>query len=125
MTVPVMDLSGTVLDLASGSYTVTRTVPGTTGTDGRFEPGSSTPVTVTASVQPLSGRDLLRLPEGLRTKELIKIYSPTQLYVQGAGQDPDVISVRGVSYQIETAEQWGDDGSYWKMVARKVGRAAP
>lgn len=121
----VMDLSGVVLDLASGVYTITRITPGTYGTDGRFVPGTQSTFTIQASVQPLDGRDLLRLPEGLRTHELLKVYSPTQLFVQGAGQDPDVITLQATPYQVEVAEQWGDDGNYWKMIVRKVGRLAP
>lgn len=121
----VMDLSGVVLNLASGSYTVTRSAPGSTGSDGRWVAGATSPLTIMASVQPLNGRDLLRLPEGERTTERVKVYSPMQLFVPGAGQDADVITVAGIQYQIETAEQWGANGAYWKMIARKVGRQSP
>ncbi len=114
-----------ILDLASGIYPVTRSLPGTYGTEGRFIPGTQSFFTISASVQPLEGRDLLRLPDGLRTHELLKVYSPTQLFVQGAGQDPDQITLQGVQFQVETSEQWGDDGNYWKMIVKKVGRAAP
>lgn len=121
----VIDLSETVLDLASGSYAVTRTTPGTYGTDGRFIPGTPTTFNITASVQPLNGRDLLRLPDGLRTSELLRVYSPTRLFVQGAGQDPDVITIEGIPHQVETCETWGPDGNYWKMLVRSVRRLAP
>lgn len=121
----VIDLSDVVLDLASGSYTVTRTTPGGYGTDGRFVPGTPSTLTIQASVQPARGQDLLLLPEGMRTEETLKVYSPTRLFTQGAGQDPDVITVAGITYKVMTAEQWGPDGAYWKILASKIGRAAP
>jgi hypothetical protein len=120
-----IDMSGVVLDLMTGAYTVTRTTPATTGSDGRAVSGTPSTLGISASVQPLNGRDLLRLPEGMRTMELLKVYSPTQLFVQGAAQDPDTIAVDGIDYQVETAEQWGDSGNYWKMLVRKVGREGP
>ena len=121
----VLDLSGTVLELASGTYTVTRSNPGTYGTDGRLSLGSTSTFTITASVQPLNGRDLLRLPDGERTTERLKVYTPTQLFTQGAGQAPDVITVAGINYQVETAEVWGPDGNYYKLIVRSIGRQAP
>jgi len=122
----VMDLSSVISDLASGTtYAVTRRAPATYDADGRLVPGSTTALVITASIQPLEGRDLLRLPEGLRTKELLKIYSSTQLFVQGAGQDPDTVIYQGFPYQVETAEQWGENGNFWKMIVRKADRLAP
>lgn len=116
-----MDLSGVVLGLASGSYSVARSLGGYDG-DGRYYPGTISTFNIQASVQPLKGRDLLRLPEGLRTEELVTIYTPTQLFTQGANQDPDVVTVAGLQYQVQTVEQWGPDGSYWKAIAAKLGR---
>lgn len=41
--------------------------------DGRWHQGTQTSATITASVQPASGRDLMRLPEGLRTGDVVTI----------------------------------------------------
>jgi hypothetical protein len=121
----VFDLSGVVLDLASGSYTVTRGSPTTGGTDGRAVVASPSTFSIKASVQPLNGRDLLRLPEGERSTERVKVYSPTQLFTTGAGQVADLISVLGISYEVETAQVWGPNGNFWKMICRAVRRSAP
>lgn len=121
----LFDLTDVVANLGSGSYTVTRTVPGGYGSDGRWQPGTPSTLTINASVQPLNGRDLERLPEGERTTERLKVYSATRLFTSGAGQDPDVITVEGVDHQVETAETWGPNGNYWKMIVRSVRRQAP
>lgn len=112
-------------DLMTGTYTVTRSAAGAYGTDGRFVAGSTSTFSITASVQPLDGRDLLRLPEGLRTSEVLKIYTKTRLFVQGAGQDPDSVAIDGVPHQIEMVETWGPAGNFYKAYARAVGRQAP
>ena len=127
----LFDLSGVISDLATpGTFAVSRRAPGAL-TNGRFFPANPTTINIVASIQPLSGRDLERgralerLPEGLRTRELLKVYSATQLFVQGAGQDPDVLTISGTQYQVQTAEQWGPDGNYWKMIVAKIGRQSP
>ncbi len=104
---------------------IIRIAPGSYGADGRFNEGPGTNMTIVASVQPSDGRDLLRLPEGLRTHEVLRVYSATEMKVQGAGQDPDWIIIDGFRYQCQTAEQWGRDGNFWKMLVSKIGRAAP
>lgn len=122
----VFDLSGVVSTLASGSYTVTRGSPTTGGSDGRAVVATPSTFSVVASVQPLNGRDLLRLPEGERSTERVKVYANTQLFVSGAGQVADLITVAGIQYEVETAQAvLGADGNYWKMVCRSVQRQAP
>jgi hypothetical protein len=61
----------------------------------------------------------------MRTSELMKVYSPTRLFTQGAGQYPDIITIEGIPHQVETSEAWGPDGAFWKMIVRSVGRQAP
>ena len=52
-----------------------RTAAGSWGTDGRYNPGGTTDTDITASVQPLSGRDRQKLPEGDRTRHGKKVYT--------------------------------------------------
>lgn len=130
-----MNLAGVVESLATGTYTVTRTAPGTYGgglpvglgggvgsDDGRYRPGATSTFAIRASVQPLAGRDLLRLPEGLRTRQTIKVYTATALRTADApdGAGADVIAYQGDSYQIETVEPWAEAGGFYKAIAAKV-----
>lgn len=115
-----MDFSSVVLSFAS-SYTVIRRSPSAFGSDGRLDAPSTSTLSVRACVQPVTGRDLQRLPEGLRTQEILAVYSMTELYTQGTSQAPDLISIDGDSYEVQSVERWGNLGAYWKAIVLKVG----
>ena len=52
--------------------------------DGRWISGSETPMTISATVQPVGGRDLNILPSGLKHEHTFKVITETELY---AGED--------------------------------------
>jgi len=101
----------------TGAYTVTRRGP-TTSVGGRATLAGSSTFTIQASVQALSGRDLQRLPEGMRVQELRKLYTPTQLQAIGA---PDVVSIDGSSWEVQTVEDWSGLGNFFKVIVQRVG----
>lgn len=114
-----MNFAPNILSFQTGTYTVTRRGPTVVGSDGRADLASSTTFTVTASVQHLTGRDLQRLgPEGLRTSERRKLYTTTSLRVVGA---PDVLSIDGASWEVESIERYDVLGNYYKVIVRRVG----
>jgi hypothetical protein len=117
-----MSLSDAILSLSTGTYTVTRPGAGT-WTNGVFVEGTASTFQIQASVQPASARDLLRLPEGERTSDVIAIYTPTELR---ASSQPDRtlsdrITYRGALYELEHVEFW-ESGGFWKCLARKIER---
>lgn len=116
-----MNLADTVASLASGTYTVTRYSASAYGTDGRLDAPTTSTFSILASVQPLTGRDLQRLPEGLRTAELLAVFTETELKTQGATQDPDSVSIDGFSYEVQTVDRWGTLGNYYRAVVAKKG----
>lgn len=111
-----MNLASTVLSFAS-TYTVVRQDKGVYDANGKFVPAPTTTISVLASVQPLRGKDLQNLPEGLRNEDLLKVYTTTELRVAG-DYAPDAIMVDGQAYEVQTVERWGEFG-YWKAIARK------
>jgi hypothetical protein len=113
-----VNLSGVVTSLSSGTYTVTRRGPTTVGADGRADAAMPTTLTVIASVQPMGGRELQRLPEGLRVAERRAFYTPTALKVIGA---PDVVSIDGEDWEVESVEAWGNLGAYFKAIVARIG----
>lgn len=113
-----MNLSGVVISLASGTYTVTRRGSTTVGSDGRADAASSSTLVVTASVQPMSGRELQRLPEGLRVAERRNFFTPTALQVTAA---PDIVRIDGEDWEVESVQAWGTLGTYFLAVIAKVG----
>ncbi len=114
-----MDLSSVILDFAS-DYTVTRYTGVGSYSDGVHVPPASSTLTVKAVVQPMSGRELERLPEGLRAGEVQVVYSLERLRAKAPNETPDQISIGGASWQVETSEDWQVLGNYYRSVVRKV-----
>lgn len=63
---------------------------------------------IAASVQPAGGRDLLKLPEGLRTEDVVKIFTDDALQVgnETDGQVADRIVHLDEEYEVVEAESW-------------------
>lgn len=80
-----------------------------------------TTLSITACVQPLTGRELERLPEGLRGAEVLKLWTPTQLYAKTDSQSPDLIGIDGDTYECSNVERWDTLGSYFKALVLKTG----
>lgn len=78
-------------------------------------------VMVQASVQPVTGRELEVLPEGLRSKAVVKIYSNVELVPLRDGQKSDILEWRGQSYEISMkADYQSDVINHFKYYATKV-----
>lgn len=117
--VNVTDIESIVEDFAD-PYVVTRqgavnydTVPG------QPTAAASTTVNITACVQAPSGRDLMRMPEGLREEQTRIVYTGTALQLLPS---PDTIAIEGADWQLETVEPFGA-GAYFKCVVRRLQEA--
>jgi hypothetical protein len=122
--VSVIDLSGVVESLASHETLAVKRPPSGVYVDGRYSAGATTNFTVLASVQPLTGEDLLVLPEGERTDDAIEIFTLEKLQPsqQGAAELGDLVTYLGRDYRIRLAEDWGANGNYYRSVATRVGQ---
>lgn len=113
------DFAVDVIDtFATGeAYIVTRRKTGTIQ-NGRNVPGGHSTLEIVASVQPASGRDLLRLPEERRATETRVIFTATQLLVggQGAAFEADLVTIDGVQWEIQNVENW--PGGYTRAMAQ-------
>ena len=86
----------------SQSFTITR--PGSASV---YDPDSGlmikpdlTTTSATGNVQPLSGKELDRLPEGLKLRESILIISTNQM------NPDDIITYAGKTYKVTPLENW-------------------
>jgi hypothetical protein len=117
-----MDLAGLVESFATGTYTVTRN-PTAPFVRGVAQPSTQQTFAIRASVQPASGKDLLRLPEGRRSNETRVIYTTTKLFVGDAGDDyePDTVSIDGADWEVQHVETWvqaGLQGTGYRCIAQ-------
>lgn len=83
-------------------FTVTRTAPGSY-VSGNWVEGAASAIPITATIQPVSDKDLQMLPSGSRASDMVKIYTETELKTvgdQGANQSPDRITWQGSVYEI-------------------------
>ena len=76
--------------------------------NGFWVAGTDTTLTIKASVQPLSGKDIELLPEGKRLAGGYKLFTNDTLKVaiEGTGQDGDIVSIYGFDYEVVGQEVW-------------------
>ena len=111
---------GAIASLANATLTVTRTQAGTMA-DGIETPGTSATFTITASVQPLDGRELQALPEGERGSEIRVIYTTTELKTRTATTATDRVEIDGEPYEVISVATWKAWGStHYRCLASRV-----
>lgn len=115
----VLDLGPVVLSFKTGTYAVTRRGPATY-VNGRKTDAAPTVVNVDGCVQPVTGRDLQRLPEGRRGGETIKILTVVELFTEDASHAADTLSIDGYTWEVASAERWGTMASYYRSLLTKV-----
>lgn len=114
-----MSVSSVITRFATGTYEVTR--PSGAYQAGRWVEGAPELLQVRAVVQPASGRDLQRLPEGQRTRETISIWCLVELRTATvpAGSGADRVRYGSGVYEVERVEWW-QEGGFWKALAQRV-----
>ncbi len=76
--------------------------------DGLWVDGASTDADIVASVQPASHRDLLRLPEGLRTRSTVAVITDDDLQTanEALKQAADRIVYQGEEWEVQVVDDW-------------------
>lgn len=119
-----VDFSGLIKRLSNtGTFTVTRAAG--SWVSGRYVAGTPATFQIVASIQVAQGRDLLTLPEGLRNKEIIVIFTSTQLQTAKAlspSNDADQITYNSNVFEVLTAEDRSGPGNYYRCLAKKMGQ---
>lgn len=119
-----MALSDVITAFATGTYTVTRYGSGTYS-NGVLVAGSTSTISVVASVQPVTGRDLQVLPEGQHSIETKVVYTTTELKSRDASNAGDRISIGGESWEVfrvEKIEAFGGNlsGNHYKAFVSRL-----
>jgi len=86
--------------------------------------GSDTEFTITASVQLMTGSEMLLLPEGKRELETKKIYTSTELYgiEKGNGVNADIVDIDGDEFEVARVYSWKNNviNHYKIFVAKRT-----
>jgi hypothetical protein len=122
-----MSVADAIGSLGTGGHTIIRRTFGALDSAGRETPATTTSVAITASIQPMSGTDLERLPEGSLATDFIVVFSPSLLITADTttGRDADVIVYRGEEYEVVSVEPWVEIGGYYRAIAQKARKANP
>jgi hypothetical protein len=99
------------------------------GTDrGRFNSKNCKTFTIKASVQPLTGNEIVQVPEHRRTRETVKIYVFDRLVTsdEKSLKPADIVEHDGKMYEVHSVENWKTGGRFstdlphYKAVATKI-----
>jgi len=91
------------------TLTVKRKAPGDYDSSGFFKvSGPDTDFTITASVQPVTGSEMLLLPENRRQSEIKKLYTSTELYgiEKGSGVNADIVIIDTQEFEVVRVYPW-------------------
>ncbi len=95
---------------------VKRTAP--TAVNGRFAAPEESRRTIRAHVQPVSGRELQRLPEGLRDRFTIRVWTDAELRI--ADQTlPDLLLYNDSRFEVQTSQPWQQIAGFFEYLATK------
>ena len=98
------------------SVTITRTIAPTL-TAGRATTLSTSTTTINASVQPMSSRELMLLPEGLRDQGVANVFSQVELLTKPM---PDRFTWKSATWEIIQSDDWSATAGYWRSQAARV-----
>lgn len=116
----LLDLTGP-LDALSPPVTLVRIRASAPAIErGRVVPDADAEADFVANVQPTSGRDLQRLPEGARSSETITVWSKTELRTATSNAPADRVRYRGRIYEAQSLEDWSQLGGYFKAICAAV-----
>lgn len=77
---------------------------------------------IVASVQPLRGEELDRLPENLRTKEVKVLFTRDVLKVAGTTTQGDLVEIDGEVWEVSSVERWDALANFTKCLVARRGR---
>lgn len=78
--------------------------------------GATTPISITASIQPTTGEELLSLPEGRRDRKTYAIFTSTKLYVARPGINPDFVTIFGEKYEVVKVDIWQNNPPIFSII---------
>lgn len=108
----------------TGEYTLRRTAQGTR-TNGHYESGAASTLTIVAGVQPVEGELLKDLPEGMRADETRVVFTTTELRALTDTEEPDHIEIDGALWRVEKAQRYRILANRTRAWVQRIGPIPP
>jgi hypothetical protein len=108
---------------ATGSYSVVRAIADGEYVEGVYQPPLTQTISVSGSLQPLSPKESLLLPETERNKESFSFFSDAELFpASESGLRPaDIVLVDSIKFLVRSVSRWqGVDLPYFKSLLQRV-----
>lgn len=117
-----MDISDALNHFDPFDLEVTRFSAGAYGSDGLFVQGSTSVVTRSVVIVPATGKILEQLPEGLRTRQTLQVFSKDELLTgnEPNGIQADRFTHGGKVFEVQHVDDWNANGGFWRALATKV-----
>ena len=98
---------------------VTRQNVGGSYVDGLWVPAPAVEVSILGSIQPLGGKDIVRIPEGDRTRQRLKVYSSDKALISRdiILKEADELCIGCDKFQVESVEYWPE---FYKLIVVKM-----
>lgn len=121
-----MSYADSIPSLSNGSLTVTRRLQ-VAPVSGRAQAPTTSTLSIVASFQPTSGRNLQRMGDGRITGDLWTVWTKTRLYIGSTetgtegGYLPDLVTIGDKQHEVEHVEHWSAFGAeHYKAICRAV-----
>ncbi len=98
-------------DFTSPMQIIPRTA--TIGSNGEQTTTDGTAVDTIGSVQPISGRALMRLPDALRVANISSFWVKGVITATATSRYPDILTFGGRRYAVQTVLDWSNFGAGW------------
>lgn len=109
------------IGLVGGLHTVTRRGSASYNATGDYVEGATTTLDVVGSIQPLSGREIEKLPEGFRAKASAVLFTADVLQSAASGNAGDRLPFGGDTFEVLGTINWGSPvGGHYAYALERV-----
>lgn len=105
---------------STGTYTVTRRAGAGTTTNGHYTLPSSSTFSIDASVQPVTGRALKDLPEGMRADDVKLVFTGTELHTVDKSGHADEITIASEQYRVTKVEAFFVISDHYRVTVERI-----
>ncbi len=91
--------------------------------DGIWQRGEDTTISIRASLQPLSDRAYAALPQGVKDRENLAIFTRTALVGSATEKEADIVLYRGDRWRVISAREWREHGYFEGIITKEDKRS--